>query len=267
VHWGQRNNLTMEQVEAAYPAAPLGALYRWRQALSALTRNGRFATFSTKFTRDRGLEVVDPQIQSFTVHPTDDCAGSLVHVTWTADDNPPGTVARLEILPAGSTTPTDPIHLGDLQGERDVNLPAGRGVFRLVVSYTLNGRTRETYASREVRGIQNHDTMTFHFTATCFIIGGQNRWGVQMAFGSSTSARLKVEEVECSFSNGSSWYMRSDTMHLAGLPDVKFSPSSFTQAIPTKPPLLDGWLFYLDDVGCLGVAPEVQINFSLICEH
>jgi hypothetical protein len=43
VHWGQRNDLTMVQVETMFdPTGPSGALFRWRQALSAFSQHGRF---------------------------------------------------------------------------------------------------------------------------------------------------------------------------------------------------------------------------------
>jgi len=76
VHWGQRNNLTMKAVEQMYsPKGPAGLLFLWRESLSRLTYYGRLATFSTAFTRFRGLEVVQPKAYGLTVSPTNGCAG------------------------------------------------------------------------------------------------------------------------------------------------------------------------------------------------
>jgi hypothetical protein len=165
VHWGQRNDVTMEMVEDMFNATgPTGALFRWRKALSALSKNGRFHTFSTNFTRLRGLEVVQPLVGSFTVHPTSGYAGSLVHVTWRAGDNPPGTVATLEIQPSGS--PPTTIQLGGLDGSQDVPLPAGNSDLTLQVALTVNGRTLTDSSTIQVQGFSARDTRTIEDTAT-----------------------------------------------------------------------------------------------------
>jgi hypothetical protein len=151
VHWGQRNDITMETVEKMFGATgPTGALFRWRKALSALSKNGRFPTFSTEFTRLRGLEVVQPLVGSFSVTPTSGRAASIVQVTWTASDNPLGTVATLEIQPAGSS-PTI-IQLRALDGSQDVPLPAGSSNLTLQVALTVNGRTLADSSTIRVQG-------------------------------------------------------------------------------------------------------------------
>ena len=82
----------MRQLERIYPPAlASGPLFIWRKTLSLLTRNGRFNGFSTPFTRQTGLEVVQPLIEGFNVLPTDACEGENVVVTWNAIDNPPAT--------------------------------------------------------------------------------------------------------------------------------------------------------------------------------
>ena len=55
-HWGQFNPLTRAEVEKLYGAAPDLRLSRWRNSLRQLTRNGTLDGFSSKFTRQAGLE-------------------------------------------------------------------------------------------------------------------------------------------------------------------------------------------------------------------
>jgi hypothetical protein len=55
-HWGQFNPLTRPEVETLYDVAPGKRLSRWKDALRQLTRNGTMDGFSSKFTRDAGLE-------------------------------------------------------------------------------------------------------------------------------------------------------------------------------------------------------------------
>jgi hypothetical protein len=93
VHWGQFNTLSPAQVEAMFPR-----LDEWRGVLGALTDNGRLATFSTPFTRARGLEIAQPQITSFAIRPTNVCAGGdLATVVWDASHNPPSTAVSLAV--------------------------------------------------------------------------------------------------------------------------------------------------------------------------
>jgi len=55
-HWGQFNPLTRTEVEKLYGAAPALRLSRWRNSLRQLTKNGALDGFSSKFTRQVGLE-------------------------------------------------------------------------------------------------------------------------------------------------------------------------------------------------------------------
>jgi hypothetical protein len=55
-HWGQFNPLTRAEVEKLYGAAPALRLSRWRNSLRQLTKNGALDGFSSKFTRQAGLE-------------------------------------------------------------------------------------------------------------------------------------------------------------------------------------------------------------------
>src|SRR5215472_2162907 len=99
----------------------MGPLFRWRKALSDLTCNGRDATFSTEFTWEKGLEVVQPNVYGFTVQPTNTCAETNVHVTWDAANNPPGTIPTIELRPPGVIgPPVRLVTLPNLQGTQDV---------------------------------------------------------------------------------------------------------------------------------------------------
>ena len=61
LHWGQQNNSTQKQIEFRFgdaPGSPTGGLHLWREMLALLTNNGRLDGFSSAFTRQAGLEVV-----------------------------------------------------------------------------------------------------------------------------------------------------------------------------------------------------------------
>ena len=55
-HWGQFNPLTRAEVDKLYDVAPALRLSRWRNSLQQLTKNGALDGFSSKFTRQAGLE-------------------------------------------------------------------------------------------------------------------------------------------------------------------------------------------------------------------
>jgi hypothetical protein len=264
IHWGQRNDLTMQQVEQMYdPKAPTGHLFLWREALSKLTDNGRLATFSTTFTRDRGLEVVQPIVQSFTVSPANSCAGAPVQIAWTASANPPGTVVFLEVRRSGSSgPPADVIALSALDGAQDVTLPAGNTDFTLVVAKTLHGRTLTDRRTVQVRGVLDHDLWKFLRSATCLSVDGQMRWGVEISLASTVSPGLAVEEVFCNFTSASTW-----TMRRTGLPDVGFSGATSVQALATRPALRGTWIFFVNAVGCGAGAPLFAVEFRLVCSQ
>ena len=50
IHWGQRNNWHMKQVESLYdPSPPMGLLYRWREALSSRRITADLTSFPQSF--------------------------------------------------------------------------------------------------------------------------------------------------------------------------------------------------------------------------
>lgn len=63
LHWGQRNPSTATQIEERFgetaPVRP-GELQRWRHALNLITEGGSLNGFSSPFTRQTGLEPVEP---------------------------------------------------------------------------------------------------------------------------------------------------------------------------------------------------------------
>ena len=70
LHWGQQNNSTQKQIEFRFgdaPGSPTGGLHLWRETLALLTNNGRLDGFSSAFTRQAGLEVVQPAVGVFAV--------------------------------------------------------------------------------------------------------------------------------------------------------------------------------------------------------
>ena len=105
LHWGQRNGWGMKEIENRYsPNAPFGPLFKWRNALSVLSDHGRYAAFSTQFTKLKGLEITTPIIQSFAAVPTEGCSDEKTTVTWEARSNPPETQAFLVKTMADGTT-------------------------------------------------------------------------------------------------------------------------------------------------------------------
>jgi hypothetical protein len=262
VHWGQRHDLEMKQVEQNFdPNPPLGPLYRWREALGRLSRHGRFPTFSTEFTRVRGLEVVMPEVQGFTVFPAETCAGLPVHITWMAGDNPPGTQVRLEITPHLATEPIQVIPLPSLDGARDVQALAGRNDYSLVASLTLNGRTLVGGRTLQILAFQDHEAWEFKLTPVCFSMGGANRWAASIMLGSTVAPELAVEALHCWFAGAASW-----TVRRSGLADMAFTPATPSQAIPALPKLAEQeWIFFVDAPGCAGMPPPLEVRFVLVC--
>src|SRR5882724_2114000 len=262
VHWGQRNDLRMKEVERMWDwIGPGGPLYRWRKTLSKFTHNGRLTTFSTPFTRQRGLEVVEPEIQSFRVIPTEGCAGEEVTVEWNAFDNPPGTVMAVRVVPPDSSTPINVIPLSDLVGSVQVPLPDRRADFQLAATYTLNYRPLTTTRSIGVHGFKDHELWPFILVAECMTINGAARWAARMSFANMVSQYLAVEAII-------SWFAPSVPawrVQHAGIPDVSFSPAGLEQLIASQPKLRGDWIFFSEIAGCGGAAPELHVQLRLVC--
>src|SRR5262249_26456506 len=148
--WGQRNESTMQDIEARFgdtvdqPGGPLG---RWRKALSTVTDNGRLDGFGSDFTRRLGLEVVSPAIGSLTIDNSSVDSGDIVTIKWDCVSNPPGTKVRLEVQsPATGTDKREDLPLSGQQQFKATD-SSGYGIV-LTALYSLNGVERT--ASREL---------------------------------------------------------------------------------------------------------------------
>jgi len=197
MHGGQGNNQKMKTIERIWdPAGPFGNLFLWRKQLSQLSENGR--TFSTDFTRQRGLEIIQPILADFAASLTATCSGETTRVSWDATNNPPATRISLLIRPAGSTATVPPTFIAtELNGFRDVTVPAGNSRFTLVASLALNGRTLTDKRTLDVRGFAGHDVWTFELDAQCMTVNGASRWAVPLTLGSQfISNNLTVERAD-----------------------------------------------------------------------
>jgi len=109
LHWGQRNDYTMAEVERIYgdrALNPGGNLGLWRQALALVTDNGRLNGFSSEFSRRTGLEVVVPRIEAFSVTPSVAHVGDTATISWDCTNNPAGTLTRVQhTRPNSQVTP------------------------------------------------------------------------------------------------------------------------------------------------------------------
>jgi hypothetical protein len=58
LHWGQRNDCTADEIARRFgdPTDPTTDFGQWRAALDDVTDHGRRNAFSSKFTRQTGLE-------------------------------------------------------------------------------------------------------------------------------------------------------------------------------------------------------------------
>jgi hypothetical protein len=145
LHWGQRNDYIMADVEHRYGDsvnAPGGDLGAWRQALSRLTANGRHDGFSSDFTRRTGLEVVHPRIHEFTIERDAVPAGDTVNLKWSCLNNPPDS--RVSIVISGPTSGSSVINALSLEGQHRIRVnDPGLHILKFYVTRTLNGVHRQ----------------------------------------------------------------------------------------------------------------------------
>ncbi|WP_157813754.1 hypothetical protein [Sinorhizobium meliloti] len=263
IHWGQKNTVPMRHVEAAYDAwVPGGDLALWRQQLSLLTRNGRDSVFSTAFTRQAGLEVVQPLVGSFAASPDTVCAHSTVDVSWEAENNPKGTVARLQLKGVTPVTAEVTIASVGLKGAMQVPIPPGQHELALVVEYGLNGRTLSDRRALRVRGVTTGDLVTFVLEATCGSFSSVNRWWVDINMGGlSYSPDIQVEALKVISSTGGSWRLRR-----SGKPDMVLTSATSPLPVADRPPLHNSsWRFLSEATGCTGPVPTLTFQFTVSC--
>jgi hypothetical protein len=109
LHWGQQNSSTQAEIEFRFgdsPDSPTGALHDWRAVLAQLTNNGRLDGFCSEFTRQTGLEVVQPAISAFAVSTIPTAANPNCTVAWDCSANPPGTTVTLNIVSPSAVVST-----------------------------------------------------------------------------------------------------------------------------------------------------------------
>lgn len=259
LHWGQRNNWDMAQIESRFDAKPGGALFRWRQALADLTEHGRRAQFSTPFSRFKGLEVTDPLVGSFAVTPDTACAGESVTVDWDALANPPETTAMLVHRHAdGSATN---IALPGLAGSIAVPAGPGQSTLTLALERPLNGRRYTASSALPLRGFAAGDTFVFTFAATPMLIDGVTRQAVLITlFSQFISNTLRVTQVASTFAGTPAWRLRHQ-----GLADIAFTTAASTQPVPGLPVFNTEWLLFAEPPALPGPAPTVTLTFTLQC--
>jgi hypothetical protein len=149
LHWGQQNPSTQADIQFRFgdtPANPTGPLQQWRSVLARLTDNGRLNGFSSDFTRTAGLEIVQPQISSFSISSPPSSATHSCTVAWNAVSNPPETTFTLEVSPPSGSTP--PIsNLPSSGSQVVVTSQTGSYTLKLVASLERNGETRRASQS------------------------------------------------------------------------------------------------------------------------
>jgi hypothetical protein len=144
LHWGQRNDSSQADTEARFgdtPSDPTGPLHHWRAALSLLTDNGRLDAFSSKFSRQVGLEIVQPTIGVSTVSKAAPAPAEQWKVAWQCLSNPPETRLFIEVLsPLGVAQHSGPFPLA---GDFTFATPAP-GTYQITLRADLerNGVTR-----------------------------------------------------------------------------------------------------------------------------
>jgi hypothetical protein len=137
LHWGQRNDSTRADVEHRFGDSeekPGGRLGVWRKALASVTNNGRLDGCSNAFTRQTGLEVVQPILGAVTIQPPTPVRGDSFTVAWTCADNPPATEVYITVrTPAGNQTSAGPLPVSS-----QIVVPANQsGTYQIFASVVL----------------------------------------------------------------------------------------------------------------------------------
>jgi hypothetical protein len=262
LHWGQHNTWGQKEIEKIWsPMGAAGELFKWRRALSMLSKHGRLAMFSTAFTREKGLEITDPIIASFSVTPTEACFDELLNATWEAQDNPPETEAFIIHTHANGSAARIP--LDGLSGDRALTLGKGRSTVTLRLERRLNGNLYVDERDLQVRGFQPGDPWTFQLEAGQRLVDGATRWAVEInLFSQFISNVLQVSSVQSTFGAVPAWRLRNPD---AG--DVAFTAAANTQPLPGLPKFNTRWLLFSEAPATAGAAPNVVITFTLACAH
>jgi hypothetical protein len=259
LHWGQRNDWPMRQIEQRFsPVAPSGSLFKWRSALADLSDHGRYTAFSTAFSKRKGLEVTTPLIKSFSVRPTEGCAGEPATVTWDALSNPPETEALLVQVAASGAEVR--IALGSLMGSRQMVLLPGRSTLRLVLERRLNNELFVDQQDIQVRGFSMNEQWRFMPQGVPRLVDGVNRWAAEISlFSQFISNHLRVSAVSSTCPGAAVWWLRNSDVG-----DIQFSTGHETQPLAALPVFNRNWLFFSDSPAA-GTSPTFTIDFTLTC--
>jgi hypothetical protein len=252
VHWGQRNQTTMLQVEHFYGPK----LDQWRKVLSKRTDNGQHDLFSTAFSRRTGLEIVKPRLDYLVTAPMYAPTSEPVTFNWDATHNPPATTATLR------STGSAPFSPGTLSGPTFRSRIAGPAEHHLDASLTLNNRTVTTTLSTETVGFDaTYASWTFLEVATCRLLGAFQRYVVDLPFAPETwSSALTVTRVRLIAVDDETW-----RLVCPNAPVVEFSAAAPAHSFASSLALVGPWTFVYDTPafdGCNGPAPWLRVEVA-----
>jgi hypothetical protein len=144
-HWGQRNDARQADIERLF-GGEQDVIGMWRGALSQITRNGRLDRFSNAFTRQTGLEIVEPRIGTLTA--TRAGPGQPIVADWSCEDNPLDTAVRVEfIAPSGARQQRTGLRLSG----REQLLPSETGQHEIRLTLSLQrGSLRSVHRTNRV---------------------------------------------------------------------------------------------------------------------
>jgi hypothetical protein len=261
LHWGQRNNRLIRDIEKHFSPLPGGALFKWRDVLSQLTEHGRLANFSTDYTRKKGLEVTKPRLYGFSAMPTEGCADETTTVTYDAYKNPPGTSLTLVQQFEDGHRIDRP--LPNLAGSMVIMLGSGRSTLELHAVRKLEERDYTTAPLKvDLRGFMAGDPWEFEFEATQRLITGTQHWFVEInLFSQYISNALRVMELAVTSSSpGGTWTLRN-----AETGDIALASLPATRTFSPWPVFNRNWQLFSAAPVAPGPAPVIHLTFKLTC--
>lgn len=264
VHWGQQHDADLAGI--GYTEASFPLLGSWRDQLARTTRNGRQYWFGTPFTRQRGLEVVQPRIADFGAFRRYYCAGDGVEVWWNAEDNPPGTTLRLVMTPdAGAVTEARLGTLREADALVPLAVPPGHSRLALVAEYTL-GSTRSESRAVDVFGFDGRvpgSAFQISGRAVCMEIDGAPRWGVRVVLDEAKWAPgLRPGNMRRIAGPAGGVLVRKD-----GVDDVLVPTATSGGGIGFlgTTEMRGTWTLFTTATGCAGSAPVLGIEVIVGC--
>jgi hypothetical protein len=254
VHWGQLNTIGAVQVQDMFPR-----LEKWRLALAQFTDNGRETTFSTDFTRRRGLEVIRPVITSLRSSESFTAAGEGVIVSWDASHNPPWTSTRLELAPTSGgviTIPAEP------SGAQSVVVGDGVNVIRLVAQTALSGLSRTEDRAVTVTGF---GPLNRYYTPSvpapvCQVVDGEDHWVAEFELPTDDwSARLFAGNIRLA-----AWAPDRILVRKVGGSEFLLTFRTFSVGFVVDTPMAGQWQLIAPSAGCAAPAPSLGIDITVV---